>query len=125
MNERSRINIIEYVNGLDSYPEINLSRLYIYTTLKKKKNDSTKGLNPLFPFPSDTESVMNASCQCDDYVHSTSYHGGSVRGEQHPCKHLAALIFALAAKMDEDPNVAFAIKGLDLWQPARVVIDLT
>ena len=56
VNERSRINILEYVNGLESYPEINLLRLY--STLK---NDTTKGLNPLFPFPSDTESVMNGT----------------------------------------------------------------
>ena len=120
VNERSRINILEYVNGLDSFPEIDLTRLY--TTLK---GDTTRKLNPVFPFPSDTESVMEASCQCDDFVHGgTPYWHGSIRAGQ-PCKHLAALIFELAANMDRDPTVAFEVKGIDLWAPPPVVVDLT
>ncbi len=40
-----------------------------------------------------------------------------------PCKHLAALLYQLAADMDEDPMLLFRLRGLDLSQQLQQLGD--
>lgn len=53
---------------------------------------------PLLPRPTE----LDPECSCPDWG--------------HPCKHAAALCYAIAARIDEDPFVLFALRGCDREQ---------
>jgi len=61
----------------------------------------------LFPM---TWKSFNGDCSCPDYA--------------NPCKHLAAIIYQIANKIDLNPFVIFKLKGFDLLQQIRDLYGL-
>ncbi|MDR3131602.1 MAG: DEAD/DEAH box helicase [Rickettsiales bacterium] len=72
----------------------NLINRQLPVSLLDKLNDSGIKL-----FPSNWEE-MNASCDCPDWA--------------MPCKHIAAVIYLIAAEIDKNPFVVFSIHNCDL-----------
>lgn len=57
---------------------------------------------------------MNGSCNCPDNMNSGGSLWGGGKTPDEPCKHQAAVYFALTTAIDKDPAVLFRLRGLDL-----------
>jgi uncharacterized Zn finger protein len=55
----------------------------------------TKRENGLFPKPSE----ISLNCSCPDWAHM--------------CKHVAAVLYGVGARLDEDPTLLFRLRGVD------------
>ena len=98
----------------ETYPELDLPKLIKHPVVQREL------------LPDDFSPVFEGDCGCPDWSEPLNgsgkkrrFHSAQPRGPREPCKHLAALVCKVAAMVDHDPSILFAMRGVHLWEAAQ------